>query len=245
MNGEWFPYGQKPDAYKAFWIKVYTIFQTTAPHVAFVWSPNFNGPANNEPYDPYWPGADYVDWVGLSVYWKGRASEWPWLQNTEAPLNYVSQIIDAQGPEGGPISFYQTYAVQYSKPMVISEAAGAFHMGIQGGSALDVGVGREKTLMSFWNSFLFSPGFFQTYPLVKMIFAFEMYKVEDGNTQNDYRATMDLETRKAFVAGLQQLDSTGAVAWASLRNLKRDKTSSSIPLPKQALAAWSILGAIF
>ncbi|KAJ3039973.1 hypothetical protein HDU99_010192, partial [Rhizoclosmatium hyalinum] len=52
---------------------------------------------------------------------------------------------------------------------------------------------------------------------------------------------MDLETRKAFVAGLQQLDSTGAVAWASLRNLKRDKTSSSIPLPKQALAVWSIL----
>ncbi|KAJ3015746.1 UNVERIFIED_CONTAM: hypothetical protein HDU68_012584 [Siphonaria sp. JEL0065] len=219
MNGEWFTYGNQPEAFLDLWRRAYTILSKVSPHVAMVWSPNYNGPPNREPYDIYWPGADYVDWVGISVYWKGLASEYPWVRNLESPSDFVAQLIDAKGPEGGPVSFYQEYAVKYNKPMVIAESAAAFHVGTVDGtgkeSPLDVGVGRTKTAMSFWNSFLFNPDFFKQYPLVKMVFCFEMYKIEDMDTMNDYRATLDSDTLVAFVHGLKQLDANGVVAWAS------------------------------
>ncbi|KAJ3057155.1 hypothetical protein HDU99_007292, partial [Rhizoclosmatium hyalinum] len=219
MNGEWFVYGKQPDAFIALWKRAYTIVTKISPTVAFVWSPNFDGPRNDEPYAPYWPGADYVDWVGVSVYWKGSVNDYPWIHNTNAPSNYVAQIIDAApGPEGGPISFYQQYAVKYNKPFVISECASTFHIGTLNAdgtsTALDAGIGRTQTIMSFWNSFLFNPTFLANYPLLKMVFAFEMYKVEDNNTQNDYRASVEPTTLAAFSAGLKQLDSTGVVQWA-------------------------------
>ncbi|ORY49472.1 glycoside hydrolase [Rhizoclosmatium globosum] len=219
MNGEWFVYGKQPDAFIALWKRAYSIVNKISPTVAFVWSPNFNGPSNDEPYEPYWPGADYVDWVGVSVYWKGSIYDFPWIHNTNAPSDYVAQLIDAApGPEGGPDSIYQ-YAVRYNKPFVISECASTFHMGklnADGSSTpLDAGIGRTQTIMSFWNSFLFNPTFLANYPLLKMVFAFEMFKVEDNNTENDYRATVDASTLAAFSAGLKQLDASGAVQWAS------------------------------
>lgn len=37
-----------------------------------------NGDGNitqsDDMYDPYWPGAEYVDFVGMSVYWFGEVS---------------------------------------------------------------------------------------------------------------------------------------------------------------------------
>ncbi|KAI9344057.1 glycoside hydrolase superfamily [Obelidium mucronatum] len=164
MNGDWFVYGRRPEEYVAFWKRAHGIISKLAPQVAFVWSPNYNGPADQSRYEPYWPGPEYVDWVGISLYWKGSVLDYPWWQNKVAPSNFVAQLIDAaDGPEGGPISFYEEYAVRFDKPLVISESAGAFHLGIRHAdgslSALDPGVGRLQTVMSFWNSFLFNPEF--------------------------------------------------------------------------------------
>ncbi|KAI9344067.1 glycoside hydrolase superfamily [Obelidium mucronatum] len=203
MNGDWFKYGGKPKAFISLWKRAHGIISKTAPEVPLIWSPNYNGPANKMPYDPYWPGEEYVDWIGISVYWKGFAN-----------------LIDAQGPEGGPVSIYREYAVKYNKPLVIAESAGTFHLATLDAktgelAALDRGAGREKTVMSFWNSFLFKPTFYNEFPLVKMIFCFEMVKTEDMDTVNDYRATHDPATLAAFVQGLNNLDGTGKVAWAS------------------------------
>ncbi|KAJ3058468.1 hypothetical protein HDU98_005426, partial [Podochytrium sp. JEL0797] len=152
FNGDWFGYGQQPTAFIALWQKAYQIITKIAPQVAMVWSPNYNGPPNQEPYDSYWPGKEYVDWVGISAYWKGSVNDYPWVQNKLAPENYVAQLIDAQGPEGGPVSFYKAYAMKYNKPMVISESAGTFHMGTLNretgvSTPLPVGAGQSATVM--------------------------------------------------------------------------------------------------
>ncbi|KAJ3010351.1 UNVERIFIED_CONTAM: hypothetical protein HDU68_002177 [Siphonaria sp. JEL0065] len=230
MNGDWFIYGQKPTEFIDLWKRMHTILNNIAPQVPIVWSPNYNGPPNQEPYDPYWPGTEFVDWVGISVYWKGSVNDYPWTHNTLSPTDYAAQLIDAKGSEGGPISFYNQFAVRYNKPMVISESASTFHVGVLDpatgiSTPLDAGVGRVETIMSFWNSFLFNPTFLQSYPQIKMFFCFEMYKVEDRFTQNDYRATTDPETLAAFVAGLKKLDASRAVLWAQVPVNKTSATA--------------------
>ncbi|KAJ3380431.1 hypothetical protein HDU84_005930 [Entophlyctis sp. JEL0112] len=152
MNGNWFSYGQQPEKFIQLWQRVHTIINSIVPTVAMVWSPNYNGPDNKLPYDAYWPGEDYVDWIGISMYWKGSVTDYPWIHNTIAPENFAAQIIDGQpGGEAFGESMYQEYAVKYNKPFMISEAAAAFHMGILSSDGistpLPVGVGRTRTQM--------------------------------------------------------------------------------------------------
>lgn len=40
MNGDWFPYGMAPVAYKALWVRMYNIIKAEAPQTVVVWSPN-------------------------------------------------------------------------------------------------------------------------------------------------------------------------------------------------------------
>ncbi|KAJ3385927.1 hypothetical protein HDU84_001903 [Entophlyctis sp. JEL0112] len=217
MNGAWFVYGQQPTAFITLWKRVYTIMNSVAPAVAMVWAPNYDGPNAGTPYDPYWPGADYVDWVGLSLYWKGYVADWPWKVNKAAPANYVAQIIDAQGPEGGSTSFYQAYAVAYNKPFVISETAASFNEYVVNSNgtktAIDPGPGEVTLKMSFWDTFLFNQTFIEKYPLFKLVFAFEIYKVED-NVGRNFPALTD-PTLDSFVQGLQAMDRLGLLAWAA------------------------------
>jgi beta-mannanase len=101
MNGSWFAYGLQPDNFKAKWRElVYAIRNKTMDHperVAFLWSPNLgvgypykgyglnlpydpstdtNGDGTlsegDDPYSPYYPGDDVVDWVGMSIYHYGN-----------------------------------------------------------------------------------------------------------------------------------------------------------------------------
>ncbi|KAJ3282341.1 hypothetical protein HDU79_010004 [Rhizoclosmatium sp. JEL0117] len=215
MNGDWFSYGGKPTQFVALWQRFYTLMQTITPDAALVWAPNYDGCCSNTPYAPYWPGADYVDWVGISMYWKGFFVDWPWHVNKVPPPDYAQQVIDT-GSEGGPVSLYNEYAVKYNKPFCIAETGAAWGRAFQSDtgvvSAMDPGPGQVAIQMGFWNGFLFNATFYKQYPLVKMIHAFEIYKVEDG-VQRDYRATFE-PTLTPFKAGLAKMDALGLMAWA-------------------------------
>jgi len=75
MNGNWFAYseayprsGVTADDYIASWRHIVNIFRRRgAGNAAFVWSPNVPdvGPVS---FRRYYPGDDYVDWVGISFY---------------------------------------------------------------------------------------------------------------------------------------------------------------------------------
>ncbi|MFA5105189.1 MAG: glycosyl hydrolase [Candidatus Margulisiibacteriota bacterium] len=68
MNGDWYSWGSKPEQYKEYFRLVHDlILKNGANNVTFVFNPDLR----KYPYDSYFPGAEYVDWIGLDVY-QGR-----------------------------------------------------------------------------------------------------------------------------------------------------------------------------
>jgi beta-mannanase len=75
MNGDWYPWGRRyaaPEIFRDAWRHVWSIFQAAqATNVAWVWSPNIISGASS--FEPWYPGDDCVDWLGLDGYnWGGR-----------------------------------------------------------------------------------------------------------------------------------------------------------------------------
>ncbi|WP_135550945.1 glycoside hydrolase family 26 protein [Paenibacillus cymbidii] len=102
MNGNWVPWYGDPRKYVEKFRLIHDIMAQEAPNVVMVWSPNFS-PYNN--IEPYYPGDDYVDWIGYSLY-----ASVPTYDNKE---DFDSTIID---------SFKRLYDMFPNKPIMISES---------------------------------------------------------------------------------------------------------------------------
>ncbi len=84
MNGNWFSWsGTKvsngPETFVNVWRKIHKIFADVgATNVAWVWAPNAEShPGGQDPTAPnswrnYYPGDEYVDWVGIDGYNNGN-----------------------------------------------------------------------------------------------------------------------------------------------------------------------------
>ena len=125
MNGNWLDYDgwhnggsvstelgwQATEKYKAAWRHVHDIArQMRACNVAFVWAPNYTSwpnPNSNWPqfawndWRNYYPGDEYVDWVGIDLY-----------------------DFEGQNPRGSIQPFYDEYAAR--KPIILAETAGHY-----------------------------------------------------------------------------------------------------------------------
>lgn len=97
----WGPQNNKPEDFISAWRHVVNLFkQAGAANVIWVWSPH---PAYLY-YDYYYPGDDYVDWVGVGTLNYGTVASWAkWWTFDEIFGNYYSQLS------------------KYKKPIVISE----------------------------------------------------------------------------------------------------------------------------
>lgn len=84
MNGGWFPWGRQPSYVRAF-RRFYTRFKRLAPKAEVVWCPNSVWADPASAIEPYWPGAAYVDWVGLDAYNFGT----PWT----SPYDVLSPTV--------------------------------------------------------------------------------------------------------------------------------------------------------
>lgn len=80
MNGSWVPYTGNPTLYKEKFRLVANRVRAIAPNAVMVWSPNA---IPEKPIDDYYPGAEYVDWVGVNFYSvmyndadRARAADW-------------------------------------------------------------------------------------------------------------------------------------------------------------------------
>ncbi|RCG31888.1 beta-mannanase [Sphaerisporangium album] len=73
MNGFWYPWGtkqNKPADFVRAWRHVHDVFlHAGATNAIWVWSPNVVNPLRGVPLKPYYPGASYVDWVGMVGYY--------------------------------------------------------------------------------------------------------------------------------------------------------------------------------
>jgi hypothetical protein len=150
MNAPWVRWGAQPEAYVTAFRAVAAAVEDTMPGTAMVWTPaqgddypfqaarpaadhpalDTDGDGSigsaDDPYGPYFPGQDVVDWVGLSVYHDDSAGGAP-VNTVPAPTELTDRIGDAGA------GFYGDYAERFDLPMLIETAA--FYSGSAAGAS--------------------------------------------------------------------------------------------------------------
>lgn len=101
MNGNWLPWGSlytTPREYIKTYRYVVDIFKANnVQNVSWMWSPNVVN--ENEDLLDYYPGDEYVDWVGLSGFnWGGLESFNEWRSFEDIYSNSLSQLTDLNKP---------------------------------------------------------------------------------------------------------------------------------------------------
>ena len=113
MNGNWYPWGGTVNGnttadFIAAWRHLHDVFrQEGATNVTWTWTPNGetvpDTPANRP--DRYWPGPEYVDWVGVDAYNWGASSPTGWRTPAQT---FGTNLTSLSG---------------YGKPIIIAETA--------------------------------------------------------------------------------------------------------------------------
>ncbi len=108
FNSTWVEWGLDPYNFRRAWRRMYNIaeqFGATDKHI-FVWSVNHRSYPNEDwnNMNNYYPGDNYVDWVGISCY---------------PPSLPVVKIEDLRYPRERLKEFYNLYA--HKKPLAIAE----------------------------------------------------------------------------------------------------------------------------
>jgi len=223
MNGSWYSWSQKPVSYKKAFRAVAGAVHRLAPGSAMLWAPNYAGgypyeggrygakPGSadfvaldtdedgrltmaDDPYDPYYPGDEAVDWVGMSLYHWGDT--YPWGENEAPEPGKFAALLTgdyrgANGDEREVPDFYDRYALGHGKPLAITETAAFF---APGGLGVDARVIKEQ----WWNQ-VFDPETATRFPRLKMINWFEWSKHEaEVDARVDWTATRNPELASAF-----------------------------------------------
>lgn len=96
MNGSWVPYTGNPTLYKQKFRLVSSRLKELAPNAVMVWSPNS---MPEKPIDDYYPGKEYVDWVGVNFYAvmyndadRARAADWKY------PTDSIDYVYNKYSP---------------------------------------------------------------------------------------------------------------------------------------------------
>jgi beta-mannanase len=98
--------GNTPALFIAAWRHVVTVFrQQGATNVSWVWSPNVNC-GGSCPFQAFYPGDQWVDWVGLDGYNYASVDDVPWMT--------FQQVFG---------SSYAELTALTSKPLMIAETA--------------------------------------------------------------------------------------------------------------------------
>jgi len=91
MNGTWYPWSRS-SSYVAAWRHIVSVFREAgADNVRWVWAPNVDGDGS-KPFAQYFPGDEWVDYVGLDGYnWGG--AQWASLESVfSASYDKITQL---------------------------------------------------------------------------------------------------------------------------------------------------------
>jgi hypothetical protein len=105
MNCDYYPWFGDPKSYILAWRHIHGIFEEEeVTNVQWVWAPNFMSNVPDHPYSDYnlyYPGNDYVDWIGVSGY------NWGDVPNIDFTFLFDEFLKDT--------------ACRYPKPQMIAE----------------------------------------------------------------------------------------------------------------------------
>jgi Glycosyl hydrolase family 26 len=172
MNGPWTNYSKNPALYREKFRLMYTVMHEEAPNVALVWTP-FAEPQRLIPQ--YYPGDEYVDWVGVNIYSvyvnNGDPMRPAWQQD---PLDFVRYV-------------YENYSAR--KPIHISEFAATIRC---------KGTGLETVQFAIEKMTRFYNGLRQQFPRVKAVNWFCLDTIRSGLAHNDYSLLQDGRVLAAY-----------------------------------------------
>lgn len=109
----------------------------------------------DSPFSPYYPGDEYVDWVGLSVYYKGPNSQ---NINVAQPSGYCYGALRNNNPNNGVDTadpWYENYCVGRNKACMVSHLFSLFNITFWN-PFLDDRRSGSLELSSTWNCMLMS-----------------------------------------------------------------------------------------
>ncbi len=175
MNGGWTRYSGDPARYKGAWRTVQRVMADEAPNVAMVWCVNAIPEA---PMAAFYPGDEYVDWVGVNFY------SVPFHDNNPNRLGLW------ENPADNLRYVYNHYAAR--KPLMICEF-GASRMAR--GDGIDRSGWAAQKIAELYASLP------RLYPRVKMVDVFNMNNLKwamPGRQLNDYSVTNSATVLRAY-----------------------------------------------
>lgn len=100
MNGDWVPWGGDettiPDFLSA-WRRVHDLFDDAGlagSRVQWIWNPNATEHGEHDT-ESYYPGDEYVDWVGVDGYNFGESQDWSTWQSPRAVFESMFERVTA------------------------------------------------------------------------------------------------------------------------------------------------------
>jgi hypothetical protein len=227
MNGSWYPWSQDPDRYITAFRRLATAVHDRAPRSKMMWAPNYGGgypfaggqfesePGTSafqlldtnhdgsltqadDPYAPYFPGPEAVDWVGMSIYHWGNS--YPWGENEVPEPGKFHDFLrgtynGAAGDEEAVPDFYGEYAHDLDLPLAVTETAAMY---VPGGGGAD-----ELAVKQPWWSQVLAPHNDERLPMLRMVNWFEWRKFEpEVGTTVDWTVTFSPQTLPAFQSAL-------------------------------------------
>eukprot|EP00842_Homolaphlyctis_polyrhiza_P003810 jgi/Hompol1/442/HPOL_002501-RA len=207
-----------------------------APQIPLPGTPNFlqldtngNGQLDNgdDPYLPFYPGDEYVDWVGISVYdYSDNQNTFQIMPVTPDVFVTPGQMsITGTGSVNDLKNFYDRFVTSSGKPFLFSETGAAYQVGpsvISTNSGVDQVQYEVSVKRSWWNA-IFQNALAANGKLARMRAAvwFEESKWElDGGITaplnrtvwRDYRLTSNATVVNALRTDLANLGTK--LAWA-------------------------------
>ena len=162
MNGDWEAYSGDPDLYIEKWRLVRDVMRRFAPNVIMLWCP-FATPKSTIPL--YYPGDDYVDWVGVNIYsvvhYEGNVNKRS-VDNAVQHLEFI----------------YNLYAER--KPIAIGEYAATHYCAAIQAPTVDFAVREMRRVYESIET---------RFPRVRMINWFSVDTVDRGLANNNYSLT--------------------------------------------------------
>lgn len=172
------------ESFKSAFRYVSNYFKARNPNVAIVWSPNYVSSWNIKNIDDYYPGDEYVDWVGMSLY-----AQKYFLGNTNP--TEADQIVFKTGRNSNPVIAVKDIVEKYGnrKPIMISES-GCGHSLVQSGeNTTDFAIKRLREYMCYLP---------MVYPQIKLIAYFDNY-VHSSSEKSDYRLSSNNKLLSEYV----------------------------------------------
>ncbi|KAG0151708.1 hypothetical protein CROQUDRAFT_650734 [Cronartium quercuum f. sp. fusiforme G11] len=241
MQGRWNAYGQQPVAFVQAWQAMYRGVKAIAPATIIVWAPNLgsgypfgqtsdiasqdlavldtnkNGQldAGDDPYIPYYPGDDYVDWIGISVYFKQFSTN----VNLAQPAGFCGDIltgVNTQSHTASAFNWYDTFcSAKPSKACLIAESGAAYHPN----PSVTTGTATQLQIQqAWWQDCITNTTFMTRFPRIKLHMHFEYEKMEadiGAPDLRDYRLTNASDVLAAYQADLATVQDR--YVWAQYR----------------------------